>query len=160
MTDATPRATVTEAAFHGEPVHDPPEVFEPEVMLVAGDADDCSVAIEYARAAQNRRDWPEAIGRWQVVRGRFPDELAGYIEAANCLGEVGQGAEKEALYGEASERFPQSDRAIVEFAWLAHHRRDWPTAIERWKRGHEGFPGPLGGYLGYAFTLPLPGRPT
>ena len=115
-------------------------------------------AIAAARQAQERKDWPAAIALWAIVRERFPDAVDGYMEAAHCYSQAGLPRDMEAMYGLASERFPTVDRYVTEFAWQAHHRRDWDTAIHRWERLHSMFPGHLAGFLGGAFTLSHAGR--
>jgi tetratricopeptide (TPR) repeat protein len=145
----------------GEPAEAVPPIIEP-VPLEAGDAvfpSDPRFAIAHAYNAQHCEDWPEAIRRWEAIREHFPDQQVAYTEGAVCLDKAGRYQELEALYGETSERFPGNERATIEFAWLAHHRRDWPTAIARWQTVRERFPGHLTGYLGYAYTLMEANRP-
>ena len=116
---------------------------------------DCVAA---ARLAQEQGDWTTAIALWAVVRDRFPDDADGYMEALHCYRQAGMPREAEAMYGLAADRFPKVDRYAVEFAWQAHHRRDWDTAIARWERLRSLFPGHLAGFLGGAFTLSQAGR--
>ena len=126
-------------------------------MLDIGLPTDKDAAIEHAMAAQKAEDWPEATTRWEGVRKLFPDEVAGYENGIHCLGAAGRGAEREALFGEAADRFPGLVRFNDEFAWLAHHRKDWPTAIARWKTVLQRFPGHRSGFLGAAFTCSAAG---
>ena len=114
-------------------------------------------AIAEAQAAQAREDWDTALTLWADVRAQHPDRPDGWLEAVHCLGKAGRPLDMEVLYGEASERFPHLERPAIEFAWMAHHRRDWTAATERWQRLHRLFPGHLSGYLGGAFTLSAAG---
>ena len=43
------------------------------VELCPGQAE---IAVEYARLAHQREDWPEAVRRWELVSERFPDNSA------------------------------------------------------------------------------------
>ena len=113
---------------------------------------------EAPRAAQARQDWDAAIEGWAAVRTACPDAVEAYQEAIHCLASAGRPAEAEALYGLASERFPHIDRFAIEYAWMAHHRRDWDAAIARWRKVHALFPGHLAGFLGGAFSLSAAGR--
>jgi tetratricopeptide (TPR) repeat protein len=91
-----------------------------------------SLAFEYGWVAHSRRDWAEAARRWETVRARAPDVLVGYISGAVALREAGCMAEAEALLLDAARRFPNDLRVVMEQAWLAQARRNWPEAVHRW----------------------------
>ena len=112
---------------------------------------------EAARAAQQREDWPLAARLWAQARAKTPDSLVAYDEGLVCLGHAGLLAEREALFGQAAETFSTEPRFSVEHAWLAHHRRDWPAAIERWTTLNKRFPGHLTYHLGAAATYSAAG---
>ena len=76
MNESARSAAVSETTPAGEPVRELPTVFEPEQGISPNDDDDCRLAVEYARLAQSRKDWPEAIRRWDLVRQRFPGGCA------------------------------------------------------------------------------------
>jgi len=55
-------------------------------------ADDETLAVAYAKEANERQDWPEAERRWGAVRAGFPQRLDGYIEAAKAAQSGGSGS--------------------------------------------------------------------
>ena len=85
--------------------------------------------IDHAWIAHVRRDWPEAARRWEQVRERHDNHPVGYCAGAVALREAGRIEEAAALLGTAIGRFPAEPNPAIEQAWLAHHRRDWQTAI-------------------------------
>ena len=90
------------------------------------------LSYDHGWVAHIRHDWPEAARRWEIVRQRAPDVLVGYTSGAIALREMGRMAEAEALLADAAERFPAEPRVVMEQAWLAQARRDWPEAARRW----------------------------
>jgi len=57
------------------------------------------LCIRHAQAATRRRDWPEALKRWQMISNRF-EHLPGPLGVAQCLKELGRLSEaKEILAG-------------------------------------------------------------
>jgi len=101
-------------------------------------------ALEYAWAAAARRDWTEALRRWDETLARHPDSahaLGGRVHALAQTGRI-DGAERDCL--SAIARFPDEPILRACHAWLAARRRDWPAALERWhivKRLQPGYPG-------------------
>jgi tetratricopeptide (TPR) repeat protein len=59
--------------------------------------DDPALAIEYARLAHGRGDWPEAALRWAAVRGRFPTRQEGYDNGSEALVALGETEEAERI---------------------------------------------------------------
>jgi tetratricopeptide (TPR) repeat protein/predicted O-methyltransferase YrrM len=99
----------------------------------------------YAFVATARRDWEQALQRWQTYVHRVPDQAVGYIHAGVALRELEQFAEADAILREALRRFPDNSEIIRNYAWNAHHNRDWLEALRRWKTYCERFPAdPLG----------------
>src|SRR5665213_202070 len=92
-----------------------------------------AIATSYARLAQRRRDWSEALRRWEIVRERFPDEAQAYLGAGVALWELGRLDEAEGLFGAAWERFPDRPAIATSYARLAQRRRDWSEALRRWE---------------------------
>ncbi len=129
----------------------------PAPMLDMGLPTDKEAVIEHAQTAQVAGNWVEAIARWDRVRALFPEEVASYHNGIQCLEAAGRAAEREALFGAAASQFPDAVAFNAEFAWLAHHRQDWPAAIARWKTVLQRFPGHQSGYLGAAFTCSAAG---
>ena len=57
--------------------------------------DSIGLALEYARAAEHRADWPEALQRFTVVRQRFPGVPGGGDGVAKALAALGRETEAE-----------------------------------------------------------------
>jgi hypothetical protein len=55
--------------------------------------DSYALAIQYAEAAENRRDWPQAIVRYSAVRDRFTDQPGGNVGVARVLASDGRFAD-------------------------------------------------------------------
>lgn len=94
----------------------------------------------YARLAAVRRDWVEALARWQVCLERVSADSTGYIGVANTLRELGRLDEAEASLLRAVAQFPEHPVLLAEFARIAYERRDWPEALRRWTAFRERFP--------------------
>jgi tetratricopeptide (TPR) repeat protein len=88
--------------------------------------------VQHARNATQRREWPEALRRWEVVRRRFEHQFVGPLHAAQCLREMGRFAEAETILTEACERFYQIDWLYAESADLATAKGDYDVAVQRW----------------------------
>lgn len=110
-------------------------------------------AIELAWLAHHRRDWREAVARWDVVRRRFPDEPAAYTGAALALREAGDLDAAEDLIASACDRFPGNPGFLIEHAHLAMHRHAWAEAIDRWRVVRDRAPDNVAGYTGEALAL-------
>jgi predicted Zn-dependent protease len=113
-----------------------------KLLVAAGEkfSDDAAVRAEYAWLAHHRRNWSEAVSRWDTVRRRFPELQAGYTGGAVALRESGRHDDAEALLQSALLKFPGEEAPVLEHAWLATARRDWPEAARRWARVRESFP--------------------
>jgi tetratricopeptide (TPR) repeat protein len=98
------------------------------------------VLIDYARAAQRRADWQQAVVRWEAVRDRFPERIAEYAEMGVALRELGRFDDADALLRSAFERHPEDTDIRVNYAWVADHRGDWLEALRRWDDALERFP--------------------
>ena len=66
---------------------------------------DIALNFEYAKSAARRKDWEEALRRWTAVREKFR-HIAGPIEVAKCLKELGRYDEADALLRETFYSFP------------------------------------------------------
>lgn len=102
--------------------------------------DSLRLAIQYARAAVSRTDWPEAIRRFALARGRFPDEPEVDAELARTLVKAGRADEAEALTHDLMARFPRAPEAFAVHAEVAGLRQDWPEAHRRWTAAAQRFP--------------------
>jgi tetratricopeptide (TPR) repeat protein len=121
-------------------------------------ADNVPIALERARLANARRDWPEAARRWQAVKPHFADNPSAYVGAGTALRLAGWFDEAESLLAEAAERLPENVPIALERARLANVRRDWPEAARRWSAITKRWPTELEGYLGAITTLNKAGR--
>src|SRR5438067_200192 len=106
--------------------------------------------VEWALLAHARRDWAEAVRRWQLVRDNFPNEAVAHALGAVGLRELGRYDEAQSLLAAARENFPDDLGIANENAWLATHRRDWAEALRRWGRIRKQFPDHPAGYTGMA----------
>lgn len=100
----------------------------------------------YARIAAEAGRIDEAVQRWAVVRDRFPRDQIGYTEGLTLLRAHQRWEEAEAVAAEAVDRFPDRTWPHLEYAMLAHLRRDWPAAASRWAAMREAFPDDPTGY--------------
>ncbi|HXQ53712.1 MAG TPA: tetratricopeptide repeat protein [Stellaceae bacterium] len=129
---------------------------EAEIVLTAAMTrfpDASAPVTEHAWLAHIGRDWPEAVRRWEHLRGRYPDVPTGFSSGAVALREVGRQGEAERLLEEAIERFPSDRGTLTEHAWLALIKRDWPEAARRWERVRQRYPGEAEAYLRGAAAL-------
>jgi len=133
---------------------------EAEAMLVQAaqiDPGDYVVVSQYAALATEQGDWPEALRRWNLVRERFSNPAV-LLSLAVALRELGRQDESIAVLDEARWRFPDDSRALVELAWIAHRRGDWPEALRQWAHLRDGFPQVTVGYIAGAQALRSAGR--
>jgi predicted Zn-dependent protease len=110
-------------------------------------------AVHYGDVAARRRDWREALLRYEAVCDRFPQSFAGPLNKAIALRELGRLTEAEAVLVEAIEQFPANPWLASTFADLAARRDDWFSALERFHRVLERFPDHAFGYLGLTNAL-------
>jgi len=109
----------------------------------------------YAKSAQRRRDFDEAIKRWAAVRKRFPSSRWGYIGAAGCLRDLNRLDEAEALVQFALRTMPDDLVLLLESAHIAQARKMWDEAYRRWDSLRERHPQ---GFVGAALALNELGR--
>jgi tetratricopeptide (TPR) repeat protein len=114
--------------------------------------------VDWALLAHHRRDWAEALRRWDAARTRFPDQAVAYVLAAVALRETGRLSDAESLLGEARGRFPNDPGAAIEYAWIAHFRRDWEESVRRWEHARARFPAHAASYVFAGVALRELGR--
>lgn len=90
---------------------------------------DSELFARYAHYAAQRRDWTEALRRWNTTRRRFELTQA-WLGAAQCLKEMGRLADAEATLIEASERFQTNPWPLVQLANLAKFREEFDKEME------------------------------
>lgn len=115
-------------------------------------------AVEHGWSANRRRDWPEAVRRWEAVRQRYPDAVEGYCGAAQALRQLRRFDDAAVVVSEAMRRLPESPEAYVEHAWIAQDIRDWPEAVRRWVAVRERQPDHIAAYAVAAEALAKAGR--
>jgi hypothetical protein len=103
--------------------------------------DEPRLAIEYARAAEIRRDLESALVRWKHVLSTFPHMTEGYLHAAGVLMALGRFDDSETIAQAGHARFPGDPMMAVLLGNCASRRRDWPEALRRWKAAAQRFPG-------------------
>jgi predicted Zn-dependent protease len=112
----------------------------------------------HADIARRRRDWHEALRRYETVRDRFPHYPIGYLGAAQALEGLERLDEADELGAEAVERFPANDWAALAYSRLAMKRHDWGEAMRRWDLMLTRFPRDQRAVAGKAETLIRAGR--
>jgi tetratricopeptide (TPR) repeat protein len=103
-------------------------------------------AIEYAKHAQQRGDWEEALRRYRLAIACAPNGGRGLVGAAKALTELGRFDEADALLRKMQRRLPDDPSLRLDFAWIAHRRKDWPEAVRRWEAYREAAPNDKVGY--------------
>ncbi|HUB10661.1 MAG TPA: tetratricopeptide repeat protein [Acetobacteraceae bacterium] len=96
--------------------------------------------IEFAQVANFKGDFVDATRRWALVRDHYPDAPAGYIGGAEALSRCGQYDDADILLRELIAKMPDNRAAYVEYAHVAHRRRDLGEAARRWEDVHRRFP--------------------
>jgi tetratricopeptide (TPR) repeat protein len=107
---------------------------------------DPGVLVDAARMFQHNRDWTNAIDRWQRVRERFPDQMAGYVEGAAALRAANRFNEADAVLAKAIEIFPSDPYPLIECARVASAKGDVEQAARSWDAVLIRFPKFIGGY--------------
>ena len=100
---------------------------------------DVKINVHYAQIAMQRRAWPEALRRWELMRGRF-ESPAVPLGLARCLREMGRLAEAEMVLTEAGVHHGESNELLAELANLATAKGDFDEAIRCWKNAARLFP--------------------
>lgn len=118
-----------------------------------------ALAINHAIMAEQRRDWPLALARWQHVRTLFPNLPASYLRAGIVLRkETRQLDEAEAILEAGAARFPQRSDIWSEYAAVAVDRKDRANALRRYEAMRERFPAAAGAWRWIATLLREEGR--
>lgn len=112
-----------------------------------------NVIVEQAWLAQHRRDWGDAVRRWEAVRNRASDHAVGYLGGALALREAGKLTEAEQLIDAGRARFPNDIGLLVEHAGIAMRQSEWGLAADRWRLVRERVPDSPAGYTGGAHAL-------
>ncbi len=109
--------------------------------------------LEAARAAQLRRDWPEAVRLLAALRTLSPDRPDAYTRAVMALRHCGRTEEAAALLEAARVRFPASAEVCMALGQQAQFLEDWDRAALHWQAAREAAPGNSRAHVGYAQVL-------
>jgi tetratricopeptide (TPR) repeat protein/predicted O-methyltransferase YrrM len=109
--------------------------------------------VEYARSADDRGDWEEALSRCKVIREQFADVWWGYVGGANALDHLGCRDEARLLMETGLARVPAEDDPFGAYCRLAQDRQEWSEAITRWEGFRRRFPDRAIGYSAESVAL-------
>jgi predicted Zn-dependent protease len=112
-----------------------------------------TVWIEHAAIAEHQNHWDDASERWDAMRRRFPLSSIGYTHGLRALLELGQIVRAEEILQEGMRQIPDNPALLIAYADLAHNRRDWTKAVERWASLRARFPEQREGYEKGAVAL-------
>jgi predicted Zn-dependent protease len=93
--------------------------------------DDIGLAIDYVYRAIARRDWPEAIRRWAVVRDHYEHPM-GVCGIASVLSEQGLYDQAEVELRAGRKLFPFDVQIVEDLAAVAQRRGDGDVALSQW----------------------------
>ncbi|WP_428534468.1 tetratricopeptide repeat protein [Rhodopila sp.] len=114
--------------------------------------------LEYARIAMLRRDWEEALRRWDPIRDQFA-HVSGFVGAAQALVQLGRYDAAEQLLQDARYRFGSGPEPLSEYARVAEARGDRAEAARRWNDVLSRFPLDMPVYLAASEAFERLGEP-
>ena len=89
--------------------------------------------VGYARVAQCRFQWREALRRWTNVLKTFPENKPALIGLGNAHLELDDFSTAEAIFLEARNKWPDNPVSAVGYARAAQAQCHWVEALERWQ---------------------------
>jgi len=92
-----------------------------------------AIAIERARIAMVRGDWPAAIGHWLSCIDGLDRNTHACTEVSQTYRMLKQFDEADALMARVLAREPQNLGVAMECARIARDMQDWGQAAERWR---------------------------
>ena len=94
-----------------------------------------ALATEHAEIAMRRRDWREALIRWQAVLEHFGDRVpaSAYVQMGRAHCNLGNFEAAETTIKEGRTKHHNNADLAIEYAKIAMRRRDWPAAAARWQ---------------------------
>ena len=114
--------------------------------------------LEYARIAMLRRDWEEALRRWDPIRDQFA-HVAGFVGAAQALVRLKRYDAAEKMLQDARYRFGSGPEPMSEYARVAEARGDAAEAARRWHDVLSRFPLDMPVYLAASEAFERLGEP-
>jgi tetratricopeptide (TPR) repeat protein len=109
--------------------------------------------LDYAKLAERSQDWPEVAARWRTARLSLPERWFCYVGEAWGLRELSRWDEAEEVLREAIDRFPDEPAPALDYARIAHIRREHETAVHRWEGVRRRFPQEITAYTFAALDL-------
>ena len=97
-------------------------------------------AVQFAWVAVGRRDWNDALVRWDSVLKRFPRTSVTAVGQGETLRELGQIDRSDEILESAIRDFPDDVMPSIHYAWNAKKRGDAVQALSRWQIGKGRFP--------------------
>jgi tetratricopeptide (TPR) repeat protein len=119
---------------------------------------DPATLLAWSRDAIKRKEWSEALRRFDRMRRYAPDWQNPYTEGVDALMELGRREEAEALLADGMQKQPQTWAMWSAAARIADRAGDLDEAIRRWEDLRARFPSVSAGYLGGAEALERAGR--
>ena len=108
---------------------------------------------QYGDIAARKKNWPEAIRRWTLMREKCPENPRGYFSGAEALKECKDFKAADALILEGLEKFPDEPELYKQYGDIVMHQKDWPEAVRRWALMREKCPEHPYGYSSGAKAL-------
>jgi tetratricopeptide (TPR) repeat protein len=93
---------------------------------------DFTIQARHATRAMRREAWPEALQRWELMRGRF-DDIAVPLGIARCLREMDRLVEAGHVLAEAGVRYKPNDDLFAELANLATAKGNFDEVVRAWQ---------------------------
>jgi tetratricopeptide (TPR) repeat protein len=112
-----------------------------------------ALGADWARIAQLRLDWVQALARWEAVQSGYPDRVDGHLGVGISLRELRQFDASDAVLSKAIEIFPENSHLRIAHAWVAHHRHDWEEALRRWEPIRSFYSDLIEGHFGVGTAL-------
>jgi tetratricopeptide (TPR) repeat protein len=109
--------------------------------------------VEYAWIPCARRDWPQALDRWEQVRDRFPETPESHLRVAMVLVDLWRFDDAERAFQAGMARFPDDSQFAIEHARLAFRHNKYDEALRHFTYVRERFPNEEAGWIGGAQTL-------
>ena len=110
-----------------------------ESLLLKGAAqhpEDLTLARKLADAATARKDWPEAVKRWQKLLDLqgLDAPATTYVRLAQAHAALREFATAESLLLKGAAQHPEDLTLARKLADAATARKDWPEAVKRWQK--------------------------
>ena len=115
-------------------------------------------AYTYAQSAHRRKEWEEALRRYEVAIKIDRKDERGYAGAAAALRGLGRLDESDAMLHQAEKRCRTTRNLPSEFGYNAFVRKDWEAAARYWAQHRQIFPDDRTGYRHNITALRRMGR--